>query len=349
MSPAEAECPRCRAQLDVETLAQSQATTCPFCEADVSAILSNWQPAETEGLGDTPSTGDWGELLRPLPKGSRMRVVQSGRDQLVVFIPPGGSGAESLWWSALSFAGVLVFITMLFLLTLAAPAQRFQGIFFAYLVPLLVLGLFWLIALGLGWMAVRLKFAQTLLAVDPQQVVLKTILFGRSRQQELSLANGAECGLRVAYSVNDVPVYAVQVRHEEDAVRFGTNLSQEDKEWLVDEIKHRLGVTGPGSGSTTAQAVWARHDDPAISSTPDSDHSQRNEHSEEVSPLLPPQLPPETSIRLLEETPQSLSFWFPVMPNRLARLLVPLFILLFIICCVFFVFAKCSKFYFLFV
>lgn len=323
MSRAEAECPRCRAQLDLETLAQSQATTCPFCEGDVSALLSGWQPDIPERYEPRviPSAEDAGHLLRPLPTGSRLQVVQSGQDQLVIFIASGGSGGTSLWWFSLFFTTILVFITAVFLFALAAPGQRVQGNpFVAYL----VLGLFWLIALGLGWMAVRLKFSQTLLAVDPQRVVLKTILFGRTRQQELSLETGAECGLREAYSVNDVPVYAIEVGNGEDAVRFGTNLEPEDKEWLLDEIQHRLGSSGRASGPGTVRAELAGDVVSGLHLTPEPARFRQIERSEDVAPLLPSQLPPETPIRLLEETPQCLSFRFPAMPNRLMRVVIPL-------------------------
>ncbi|MFN9374744.1 MAG: hypothetical protein ACK6D3_22890 [Planctomycetaceae bacterium] len=328
MSRAEAECPRCRAQLDLETLAQSQATTCPFCEGDVSALLAGWQPDIPERYEPRviPSAEDAGHLLRPLPTGSRLQVVQSGQDQLVIFIASGGSGGTSLWWFSLFFTTILVFITAVFLFALAAPGQRVQGNpFVAYL----VLGLFWLIALGLGWMAVRLKFSQTLLAVDPQRVVLKTILFGRTRQQELSLETGAECGLREAYSVNDVPVYAIEVGNGEDSVRFGTNLEPEDKEWLLDEIQHRLGSSGRASGPGTVRAELAGDVVSGLHLTPEPARFRQIERSEDVAPLLPSQLPPETPIRLLEETPQCLSFRFPAMPNRLMRIVVPLFILAF--------------------
>ena len=328
MRPAEAECPRCRAQLDVETLVQSRAKTCPFCEADVSALLADWSPAITESRepGEMPSAGDWGNLHRPLPAGSRLQVVPSEDGQLVVFIPPGGIGVSGLKWFAVFFNAIVLLISAGFVAAWLAPAPQAQrppwGVF-------LGLGLFWLIGLGLGWAAVRLKFAKTLLAVDHQRAVLKTILFGRSRQQELSLENGAECGLREAYAVNDVPVYAVEVGNGENSVRFGTNLGPEDKEWLLNEIQHRLGRPdhASGRGSVQAELAGRRVSGSGLPQTPESAHSWQPEHSDDVAPLLASQLPPETPIRLLEETPQCLSFWFPVMPNPFMRVVMPLLLL----------------------
>ena len=48
----------------------------------------------------------------------------------------------------------------------------------------------------------------------------------------------------VACLQNDVPVYAVAVNGTKRKAKFGTFLSQEEKDWLVDRINRHLDREG---------------------------------------------------------------------------------------------------------
>ena len=243
MSPAEAACPRCHAQLDVELLRDSGARTCPFCEADVSAALETAGPFETRSGWGKPESwpSDSSEAapppVDPLPAESRLQIVQVEEGRLVLFLPPGGRAGNSLWVFVFVFTAILAFITGVFVMVVAAgPAQQPQGPGFL----LLMLGIFWLVTLGVWWGALKMRYQRTLLSVDRERVVVQTTLFGKTRQQELPVSDITGCSLVVAYSVNDVPVYRVQVANSNQSLGFATNLDQADKVWLVEQIRRIL-------------------------------------------------------------------------------------------------------------
>jgi hypothetical protein len=246
MSPAEAACPRCHTLLDLEWLRDTGAHRCPFCDANVSAELDAVaiDSAGTVSGGREPWRGDLqvpdSALIRPLPPESRLQVVQSGGGRLVLSIPPGGSDGKSLWVFALCFLGVLAVITTVFVMILVAGGAQQQG---SPLVILPFLGFFWLLALGVWWVAVRMRSSRTLLSVDRERVVLQTTLFGHTWQTELPVASTTECSLVEAYSINDVPVHQVQVSSQGQTLGFGTSLSPAEKVWLVDEIEHTIGMS----------------------------------------------------------------------------------------------------------
>jgi hypothetical protein len=66
---------------------------------------------------------------------------------------------------------------------------------------------------------------------------LQTTIFGKTRQEELPVLAMTKCSLVVAFTFNDVPVYRVQVANAEESLGFATNLEQDDKDWLVDQIE----------------------------------------------------------------------------------------------------------------
>ena len=337
MNPVEAACPRCHARLDVELLRDTGAHTCPFCDADVSAELETEATFEavTESgrsdawRSDAPAVGS--RLVRPLPPESRLQVVQAEGGRLVLFLPPGGRGGSSLWGFAIFFTAVLALITGGFLMALMAGPAQPQG---NPVVMVAMLGVFWMVVLGVWWGVLKMRYQRTLLSVDPERIVLQTTLFGKTRQQELPVLDTTECSLEEAYSVNEVPVYRVRVANEHQSLRFATNLDQHDKDWLVDQIEMMLG-NSPMAGSTAEAPLDS---DPPL----DSDHRplavrlssgallSREGHALGVAPLSPGELPVKSVIRILEDRPDRLSFSCPLMPSPVARVIIPGVVLVFL-------------------
>ena len=337
MSPVEASCPRCHARLDVELLRDTGADTCPFCDAELSPELKTEATFEavTESgrsdawRSDAPAVGSG--LVPPLPPESRLQIVQSDGERLVLYIPPGGRGGKSLWVFAIFFSGILTFITTVFVMILVAGVARQQG---SPLVFLPFLGLFWLVALGFLWAAVRMRYSRTLLSVDRERIVLQTTLFGKTRQTELHVDSTTECSLEEAYSVNEVPVYRVRVSNGQQSLGFATNLDQDDKDWLVDQIGLMLGNVPPAESN----AESPQDSDPPL----DSDHRplgvllssgallSREGQALGVMPLSPGELPVESVIRILEDRPDRLSFSCPLMPSPVARVIIPGVLLVFL-------------------
>ena len=321
MSRAEAVCPRCHAQLDLATLQSIGEHTCPFCETDLSDLFE--RPSESEAEPEwggeiavgTGSPGMPTDRRRadvpdhPLPAESRLQIVQSDGERLVLSIPPGGRGEKSLWVFALCFMGVLAFITTVFVMILVAGGAQQQG---SPLVILPFLGFFWLLALGVWWVAVRMRYSRTLLSVDRERVVLQTTLFGKTRQTELQVASTTECSLVESYSVNDVPGHQVQVSSQGQTLEFGTSLSPEEKDWLLDEIEHTIGMPpvaespGPTDDRNAAATMRLRGDRGA--GTLDNPSGE--------SPLLagtisPREIPPTSAIKIEADVPDLLVITFP--------------------------------------
>ena len=335
MRSAETACPRCHARLDLDTLRETGAQSCPFCETDVSALLNQWQGEEPigrmeGGAGDSRTAADQtggAVLVRPLPPGSGLQVVQSGSGRLVLFIPPGGIGGKSLWGFAIFFTAVLTFITGVFVMILVSgPAQKQESP--AVMLP--VLGIFWLIALGVWWGAVRMRYSRTLLSVDAERVVLQTTVFGKSRQDELLVGSDTECSLSEAYSVNDVPVYRIQVSSPDKNLGFGTNLSPDDKDWLVDQIESIIrssstaGLEGGDdeSGPDTAMLLEGAGRERPV-------HYATQEVRPSAVPLSPGELPGDSPIQVEDDRPDLLQFTFPALQNATARRAIPAVILAF--------------------
>ncbi len=78
-------CPECRADLDSERLAESRASHCPFCGADVSQLLLNSRLADESEIfdGATPRAA----AFRPVPDKPHFELVEDSADRLLFYIP----------------------------------------------------------------------------------------------------------------------------------------------------------------------------------------------------------------------------------------------------------------------
>ena len=90
--------------------------------------------------------------------------------------------------------------------------------------------------------SISLKLLPAILDTRPREgvLVIKTELFGREKFKEFPLDEGSLATLVVACLQNDVPVYAVAVNGTKRKAKFGTFLSQDEKDWLVDRINRHL-------------------------------------------------------------------------------------------------------------
>jgi hypothetical protein len=321
MNPVEAACPQCHARLDVELLRDTGGHTCPFCDAGVSAKLEigGLVSERREAVGVVPSRrgspAEESTLVRPLPPDSRLEVVQAEAGRLVLLLPPGGRGGNSLWGFAIFFSVRLGFIPGGDVTPLVGGAAQQQG---NPLVIVATLGGFWLVALGLWWGALKMRYQRTLLSVDRERVVLQTTLFGKTRQQELPVQATTECSLEEAYSVNEVPVYRVRVANSNQSLGFATNLDQDDKDWLVDQIEMMLENSSAAESTAEARLDSDLHS-PGVRLSSGSLGS-REEPSLGVTPLSPGELPRESVITILEDRPDQLRFSFPAVEELPVRI-----------------------------
>lgn len=309
-------CPACHADLEGSAALQSGATACPFCGADLSGLDL---PAP---LDDSARPRPLPRTSSPLPDKSLIQVVESTPQRLVLHVPPGGSSTAGIGCFALFWNGFMCLFTPPWLFGLGKGG----GEPWYFIIPFL--GLFWAIGLGMAYFWVRMKKLRTYLLVEPERVVMQQDLFGRKSTQETRLIEGSRASQVEAYSVNDRPVYAVVVQGPDRALKFGTQLSQPEKDWLVEAINgflttddvpgvpafcsacgeklpaNELDVSG---GAVVCPACGAKV---ASVSTP----------AERVLPdVTPGDIPPGSMIEIEESSVDRLRFSLPAMPPGGAR------------------------------
>lgn len=282
-------CPECRASLDAETIASTGVWECPYCGKPLPDVTE--EPTEVSPR-DEPLAEENGiaAVSDSPPAGSRIEVYEASSERLVLLVPPGGKEARGLGCFATFWNLFMVVFTSIWVT--AGPLD---------LAPLALIGLFWLVGIGLviGW--VKLKHERTLLLVEPARVVVQHILFGRKRQKETELFSKSRATLAEAHSQNDVPVYSVAIDGKNRTIRFGTSLSNGEKDWIVDRIN---ALIAPGESASLTQD-GANADEVATNADDESLPDPEGELPE--------------AIHIIEDDADRLSFWIPAVTFAAAR------------------------------
>lgn len=268
-----------------------------------------------------------------LPAGSQVRVVAADESRLVVFIPASGKRTRTLAIMAIIWNGICLFATGMFVFVAGQ---------FAYGAPLLVfipfIVLFWGAGAGLLFAWINLRFTRTHLLLERGRLVLQRILCGRKRLMETRLGSASRAGLVESYKENDVPIYAVAVNGENRTAKFGTALSKEEKDWFVQTINTFLGVpveqkeqeiprfpeTCDACG-TVLPASWVDPDLDVLTC-----RNCGKEHLAQiptasvpdkppVTPLRPAELPADSTVEILEATPDCLRWRLPSLAPGMIR------------------------------
>lgn len=113
--------------------------------------------------------------------------------------------------------------------------------------PFAFLAVFWVGGFGLGYVWLHLRFARTIILLERDRIVVKKLLPWFEKVRERRLKADSEAELVLCFSEGDRPIYSVSVSTDEGAAKFGTALSDEEKEWLVWRIDTFLhhGVLNP--------------------------------------------------------------------------------------------------------
>jgi hypothetical protein len=236
----EAICPRCGAPIDDEFLAVIEdAFECPSCGAPLRVADVAPQLLAARRRDGAP------DVETHSPPGSSKLQCRTIGTQLVIFMPPGSArGVRSLGWFALfwlSFIGVFAGIILV--------ANGFEG---EALTAMAFLSVFWLVGFGMLYIWVRGRFGKTYVLVEADRAVRKSELFGREKFREHLLDIDSRASLVESYRENERPVYAIEISASGGNLRFGTFLTVDEKDWLVERINHHLARSSP-----TAQAAGA--------------------------------------------------------------------------------------------
>jgi hypothetical protein len=321
-------CPACHADLP-ETFRDGAEplTQCPFCGVGLHVVEHEEPPLEAPGMVEPAAA-----TLPPLPPQSSIEVIEDAPDRLVIHLPPGGAGAKGLGCFALFWNGFMCLFTPPWFLA------GNQGAPLLFLVPFLTL--FWAIGLGLAYFWLRMKYTRTYLLVEPERIVIQTQWLGRRKMDEAALTKTSRARLVESYSVNDVPVHAIHVVGEGRTIKFGTYLSEPEKQWVCDAIHRFLGPTEEPPSGAIPRFCWscgAALDAAAMARTGRSGgnvcpHCGETLPAEAVAPLAAPlpipevtpaEIPPESGIHILRDDVERLEFWLPLVPaGKISRAVV---------------------------
>ncbi|MBI3864636.1 MAG: hypothetical protein HY290_22385 [Planctomycetia bacterium] len=328
---AEFVCPECQAEIHADLIETTGRAECPFCGADLSS-LGLPQPAELPSAnwdaGDSSEARSIARVLPALPQKSRINVVESTADRLVFYFPGGGAQSTGLGCFALMWNGFMAVFTSAMVFGVAQGGNNNQQ--FPELGAIAFVGLFWAVGLGMAYFWIRMRFERTFLLLERQRVVIQKVLINRKRVDETVLMPESRAELVEAYSQNDSPVYRIELRGQTRAAKFGTSLSEAEKDWLVDRINEFLAPPAETNPATNPAAGLAP---PETSATPDNPALPADQTVAPATPvavrLEPGSLPADGPIRMDEDSPDMLKFHFTAAQNRGVRWGIAGFFLLF--------------------
>jgi hypothetical protein len=251
-----------------------------------------------------------------------VELIESGPDRLVVHIPPGGKSTGGIGCFAFAWNAFMAVFTVPWVFALASD----DGAPVAIIVPVLLL--FWAVGIGFFYAWLRMKRMRTYVLVEPERVVLQSEAFGRKSMLETGLASGSAVGLVVSYSINDKPVHTVAVPGNQRTLTFGTQLSEQEKEWLVETINGFLKTDDPQGLPNFCTDCGQRLDPGAFDA--DADVLACPQCGEAISrvhqfqPLTVPEaapadLPPDSPVRIEEYDVERLTFSLPLFPAGSTR------------------------------
>lgn len=230
-------CPHCHAQLSPVTLQENGSTCCPFCDQDVSEVLELWNNAEAivgpTSRGEGAATADG--LYRPLPPGSRLKVLEANPRRVSLLVPRGWSSRNSRWF------GVLILLLLspsgavfwFYKGLVAEPKQSALITVVTFPVVLLFPAFLYVVARN----RVPNWFRQVWIILEPGQITFQTRLFGREELRVLPVTAETVCALtRMEKSDPRSPQYEVLVRNQQRQVLINNCLSDADQDWLVGQI-----------------------------------------------------------------------------------------------------------------
>lgn len=295
-------CPACNADIEPDLLERTGKAECPFCGADLSdldfAPVAAMETSRDEGFGATQAGQEIGSEsaarsrdLSPLPAGSKLQIAEASADRLVFYIPAGGKQTAGLGCFALAWNGFMCVFTpaMLFgMLQKGGPPR-------AELLGLIAfLSLFWAVGIGMLLFWIKMKFERTFVLLDRKQIAIQRILFGKKRIREFALTPASQATLETSYRQNDVPVYHVAVPGASGTAKFGTPLSNAEKDWLVARINEHLGKSIPAGVEPVSAVV-------------------------PLEPLRAESIPADDLIEVEESHPNHLRFRIPAVPKGSLR------------------------------
>lgn len=115
---------------------------------------------------------------------------------------------------------------------------------------LLFLSVFWAVGLGLLYAAFRNKYARHRISANRENVILRRVLFGKSKDIPLPTGDIRSVAEVEFYQQNYQPVHGIEIRGSRGKLRFGSMLTDAEKAWLTADMRGVI-LGAPVDPSTT--------------------------------------------------------------------------------------------------
>ena len=114
--------------------------------------------------------------------------------------------------------------------------------------PVFIMLFFVIVGIGLAWSAVMTHYASHHLSLTPARVRLRREIFGHGKVHELESPNIVNVQKKEFYQKNYRPVFGILIESSTGKIRFGTALTDAEKDWLCGEVWKFLRPHAPGLG-----------------------------------------------------------------------------------------------------
>jgi len=233
-------CPRC-GSAPAEVPAEPDDLLCCDTCANVGSV-AEWGEA-TDPAGDPAGRTDevlrrppWIERLGEPPGDCEWRLPASGKSGgLLVF--------AGIW------CAIVGVISGGFLLALVGGGTLEGNLPTWALIPFF--GVFWAVGAGMLYAGLRAKHASHVLTVGLSRVSLRRRLFGRESEQAIPREGLGRAAKVSFYQQNNEPVFGIELRSSGGKIRFGSSLSNDEKDWLIQDINAVL--TAPQATAGAAE------------------------------------------------------------------------------------------------
>lgn len=225
----ERTCPKCshhfKPLADREVTSWSdftQACTCPACGASLTA-------QELMRTREQDDANPEGPFRRPLE--SRIERQSSAGDRLTFYIPSAGCWDLSV---------IIPIVVNLFAWPLLLGAVSSIGTRNFSPFALLFASLLAIVAVRITYWALRRRYGSTLLELSPETVRLQRSLWNIQKNRELATADVQKVSKVQFYTRDYKPVYGIEIAAGCRRIRFGSSLTDDEKNWLCWEIREYL-------------------------------------------------------------------------------------------------------------
>lgn len=222
-------CPNCGAKPISITNEPDQLILCSFCST--KALPGDWAAAARNGglvgISDQP------------PAGTKI-TRKSDRPGVIEWNIPATGRSSGLFFAAIFWCAITAVVSGVFLLPFISRGSASSTHHLPAWVLIPFFGVFWVIGLGMFYLAIRKKYARHVLILNRQSVTLRRELFGRTRENCIARENIRFVAQVVFYQLNDEPVFGIEISGQKKKLRFGSDLRVDEKSWLVGSLRRQI-------------------------------------------------------------------------------------------------------------